>query len=95
VRQAHDGARPRGRGAPPAGEENKAAILAALRAAIAIASDSGALPLNQKAEAMLNEMLARGDELILPFHPPGVRSYRRWRLSGPICRFYLLDKTKT
>jgi len=60
-----------------------------------IASDSGALPLNQKAEAMLNEMLARGDELILPFHPPGVRSYRRWRLSGPICRFYLLDKTKT
>jgi len=45
---------------PPAGEENKAAILAALRAAIAIASDSGALPLNQKAEAMLNGMLARG-----------------------------------
>jgi hypothetical protein len=44
---------------PPAGEENKAAILAALRAAIAIASDSGALPLNQK-EAMLNGMLARG-----------------------------------
>jgi hypothetical protein len=94
VRQAHDGARPRGRGAPPAGEENKAAILAALRAAIAIASDSGALPLNQK-EAMLNGMLARGDELILPFHRPGVRSYRRCRLSGPICRFYLLDKTKT
>ncbi|WP_271567052.1 hypothetical protein [Bradyrhizobium sp. CCBAU 11386] len=44
---------------PPAGEENKAA----LRAAVAIASDSGALPLKQKAEAMLNEMLARGDEL--------------------------------
>jgi len=87
VRQAHDGARRRGRGAPPAGEENKAAILAALRAAIAIASDSGALPLNQKAEAMLNEMLARGDELILPFHRPGVRSYRRWRLSGPIAVF--------
>jgi len=59
VRQAHDGARRRGRGAPPAGEENKAAILAALRAAIAIASDSGALPLNQK-EALLNGMLARG-----------------------------------
>lgn len=48
---------------PPSSEENKAAILAALRAAIAIASDSGALPLKQKAEAMLTEMLARGDEL--------------------------------
>lgn len=48
---------------PPSDEANKAAVLAALRAAIAIASDSGALPLQQKAEAMLNEMLARGDEL--------------------------------
>ncbi|WP_453955120.1 ATP-binding protein [Bradyrhizobium sp. USDA 377] len=48
---------------PPSGEVNKAAILAALRAAIAIASDSGALPLQQKAEAMLNEAPARGDEL--------------------------------
>ncbi|WFU25786.1 adenylate/guanylate cyclase domain-containing protein [Bradyrhizobium sp. CB1717] len=48
---------------PPSGEANKAAILAALRMAIAIASDSGALPLRHKAEAMLNEMLARGDEL--------------------------------
>ncbi|MBR0709033.1 ATP-binding protein [Bradyrhizobium liaoningense] len=47
---------------PPSGEANKAAILTALRAAIAIASDSGARPLKQKAEAMLNEMLARGDE---------------------------------
>jgi len=93
VRQAHDGARRRGRGAPPAGEENKAAILAALRAAIATASDSSAL--KQRAEAMLNGMLARGDELIFPFHRPGVRSYRRWRLSGPMRRFYLLDKTKT
>ncbi|GAA0002050.1 hypothetical protein BRDID11002_20510 [Bradyrhizobium diazoefficiens] len=48
---------------PPSSEENKAAILAALRAAIAIASDSGALPLKQKAEAMLTGMLARGDEI--------------------------------
>lgn len=48
---------------PASSEENKAAILAALRAAIAIASESGALPLQHKAEAMLNEMLARGDEL--------------------------------
>ncbi|MGY8636500.1 adenylate/guanylate cyclase domain-containing protein [Bradyrhizobium sp. 14AA] len=47
---------------PASDEPNKAAILAALRAAIAIASDSGALPLQQKAEAMLNEMLAQGDE---------------------------------
>jgi hypothetical protein len=60
VRQAHDGARPRGRGDAARGRRDKAAILAALRAAIAIASDSGALPLNQKAEAMLNGMLARG-----------------------------------
>lgn len=49
---------------PASGAENKAAILAALRATIAIASESGALPLRQKAEAMLNEMLARDDELI-------------------------------
>ncbi|MBR0784648.1 ATP-binding protein [Bradyrhizobium iriomotense] len=48
---------------PASDEASKAAVLAALRAAIAIASDSGALPLQQKAEAMLNEMLARGDEL--------------------------------
>lgn len=48
---------------PASSEENKAAILAALRGTIAIASESGALPLRQKAEAMLNEMLARGDEL--------------------------------
>jgi hypothetical protein len=59
VRQAHDGARPRGRGDAARGRRDKAAILAALRAAIAIASDSGALPLNQK-EALLNGMLARG-----------------------------------
>ncbi|MCP3405006.1 AAA family ATPase [Bradyrhizobium sp. CCGB01] len=48
---------------PPSDDEGKAAILAALRAAIAIASESGALPLRHKAEAMLNEMLARDDEL--------------------------------
>lgn len=48
---------------PPSSDENKAAILAALRGTIAIASESGALPLRQKAEAMLSEMLARGDEL--------------------------------
>jgi class 3 adenylate cyclase/tetratricopeptide (TPR) repeat protein len=48
---------------PASSAENKAAILAALRATIAIASESGALPLRQKAEAMLNDMLARGDEL--------------------------------
>ncbi|QDP27115.1 ATP-binding protein [Bradyrhizobium cosmicum] len=47
---------------PASGAANKAAILAALRAAIAIASESGALPLQHKAEAMLNEALARGDE---------------------------------
>lgn len=46
---------------PASSEENKAAILAALCAAIAIASESGAR--QHKAEAMLNEMLARGDEL--------------------------------
>ena len=59
MRQAHDGGGSEAVVTPPAGEENKAAILAALRAAIAIASDSGALPLNQK-EALLNGMLARG-----------------------------------
>ena len=48
---------------PALGEENKAAILAALRAAIAIASESGALPLQHKAAAMLNEVLASGGEL--------------------------------
>ncbi|WP_448045744.1 ATP-binding protein [Bradyrhizobium liaoningense] len=45
----------------PSDAASKAAILVALRAAIAIASESGALPLKQKAEAMLNEMLARDD----------------------------------
>ncbi|OAF17810.1 ATP-binding protein [Bradyrhizobium neotropicale] len=49
---------------PPSSAENKAAILSALRATIAIASESGALPLRQRAEAMLNEMPVRGDELI-------------------------------
>jgi hypothetical protein len=48
---------------PASRAENKAAILAALRATIAIVSESGALPLRQKAEAMLSDMLARGDEL--------------------------------
>ena len=48
---------------PPSDAANKAAILVALRGAIAIASESGALPLKQKAEAMLNEMLARDDRL--------------------------------
>lgn len=48
---------------PASSEENKVAILAALRATIVIASESGALPLRQKAEAMRNEMLARGNEL--------------------------------
>ena len=48
---------------PASGEGNKAAILAALRGAIAIATDSGALPLQHKAAAMLNEVLASGGEL--------------------------------
>jgi tetratricopeptide (TPR) repeat protein len=48
---------------PPSSEENRTIILSALRAAIAIASDSGATPLLQKAEAMLNGMLAAGDQL--------------------------------
>ena len=47
---------------PASGAENKAAILAALRGAIAIAAESGARPLQHKAEAMLNEALAGGDE---------------------------------
>lgn len=46
---------------PPSDAANKAAILAALRAAIAIASESGALPLKRKADAMLTGMLAGGD----------------------------------
>lgn len=48
---------------PPSSEENRTIILSALRAAIAIASESGARPLLQKAEAMLNGMLAEGDQL--------------------------------
>ncbi|MBK3660968.1 AAA family ATPase [Bradyrhizobium diazoefficiens] len=47
---------------PPSSEENRTIILSALRAAIAIASESGAKPLLQKAEAMLNGMLAEGHE---------------------------------
>lgn len=47
---------------PPSSEENRTIILSALRAAIAIASESGAKPLQQKAEAMLNGMLAGGDQ---------------------------------
>jgi hypothetical protein len=48
---------------PPLREENRTIILSALRAAIAIASESGAKPLLQRAEAMLNGMLAAGDQL--------------------------------
>lgn len=48
---------------PPSDAEARAAILAALRATIAIAAESGALPLQHKAEVMLNAMLATGDEL--------------------------------
>ncbi|TWI07038.1 hypothetical protein IQ17_02426 [Bradyrhizobium daqingense] len=48
---------------PPSDAESKAAIRASLRAAIAIASENGARPLQHKAEAMLNEMLASGDEV--------------------------------
>lgn len=48
---------------PASGAENKAAIIAALRAVVAIAAESGARPLQHKAEAMLDEALARGDEL--------------------------------
>lgn len=47
---------------PPSSEQNRAIILSALRAAIAIASESGAKPLQLKAEAMLNGMLAAGDQ---------------------------------
>ncbi|PPQ16772.1 ATPase [Bradyrhizobium sp. AC87j1] len=49
---------------PASSTESRAAILTALRAAIAIASESGALPLQRKAEAMLTEVLAQGSELI-------------------------------
>ena len=48
---------------PPSDPEARAAILSALRATIAIAAESGALPLQHKAEAMLNEIQATGDEL--------------------------------
>lgn len=48
---------------PSSSADNKASILASLRAAIAIASESGALPLQHKAEAILDEVLARGGEL--------------------------------
>lgn len=48
---------------PPSDAEAKAAILGALRATIAIAAESGALPLRHKAEAMLNEMQTTDDEL--------------------------------
>lgn len=47
---------------PPSSAENRTIILSALRAAIAIASESGAKPLQLKAEAMLNGMLAGGDQ---------------------------------
>jgi class 3 adenylate cyclase/tetratricopeptide (TPR) repeat protein len=46
---------------PRSSEANRTSILAALRAAIAIASESGASPLLGKAEAMLNGLLAGGD----------------------------------
>ncbi|QIO31384.1 ATP-binding protein [Bradyrhizobium sp. 1(2017)] len=48
---------------PPSDAVSKTAIFASLRAVIAIASESGARPLRHKAEAMLNEMLAKGGEL--------------------------------
>ncbi|MCK1732540.1 AAA family ATPase [Bradyrhizobium sp. 138] len=48
---------------PASSADDQAAILASLRGTIAIASESGAQPLQHKAEAMLNEVLARGDEL--------------------------------
>ena len=47
---------------PPSSEANRASILAALRATIAIASESGAKPLLHKAETMLNGMLAERDQ---------------------------------
>lgn len=46
----------------PSSQENRTIIFSALRAAIAIASESGARPLLQKAEAMLNGMLAGGEQ---------------------------------
>ncbi len=49
---------------PASSAESRAAILASLRAAIAIASESGARPLQRKAEAMLTEVLGQGSELI-------------------------------
>jgi class 3 adenylate cyclase/tetratricopeptide (TPR) repeat protein len=48
---------------PASSAQNKAAILAALRASIAIASESGARPLLQRAEAMLSGLLTPDDEL--------------------------------
>lgn len=45
---------------PPSSEANRTIILSALRTAIA--SERGAKPLLQKAEAMLNGMLAEGDQ---------------------------------
>ncbi|MCP3386691.1 AAA family ATPase [Bradyrhizobium sp. CCGUVB4N] len=47
---------------PPTNQENRTIIFSALRAAIAIASESGAKPLLHKAEAMLNGMRAAGDQ---------------------------------
>ena len=44
---------------PRSNEDDKTAILHALRAAIAIASESAAKPLQHKAEALLNEMLSQ------------------------------------
>jgi class 3 adenylate cyclase/tetratricopeptide (TPR) repeat protein len=44
---------------PASTAENRAAILAALRATIALAAESGAAPLRQKAEAMLSGALAQ------------------------------------
>lgn len=48
---------------PATSEDDKAAILASLRAAIAIAAESGARPLQSKAEAMLTGLLAGRDQL--------------------------------
>ncbi|WP_298886520.1 adenylate/guanylate cyclase domain-containing protein [uncultured Bradyrhizobium sp.] len=47
---------------PPTSAEARSIVLAALRGAIAIASDSGARPLREKAEAMLNGMRAGDDQ---------------------------------
>lgn len=47
---------------PRSDAANEAATLAALRAAVAIAAECGARPLQHKAEAMLNEAVVRGDE---------------------------------